>query len=105
MNKSITDFIEDHVNDEPLTPKAVGSMIRKYIYMNYTPSKQDRLDQYEQFLFMLANSINKGDSQVTQKLLTNIRNWELAKTQPNIEADEAEQTALENETFYNLCKI
>lgn len=104
MNKSIKDFIDEQIDGEPLTTDTIAWAIKKYIYMNYIPSKQDKLDLYESLLHTIAEDVNNG-SQHIKKLITNIRNWSYARTAPNMETDLADQTALENETFYNLTKL
>lgn len=102
MNKSIGDFIEQYVEGEPLTPRTVAWAIRKYIYMNYGPSKQEELERYKQLLHKLASLHEQGDQATITTMLRNIYMWSMARKNPPPEADEAEIECRKNETFYSL---
>ena len=103
MNISISDFIDEYIEGEPLTTDTIRYAIKKYIYLNYTPTKQEKLDMYEALLWDIAAGVEHNTDDVS-KLLTNIRNWAYSRTQHDLD-DEAEQQALDNETFYNLRKL
>jgi hypothetical protein len=107
MNKSIADFVEQYVQGEELTPRTVQWAIRKYIYMNYSPSKQEQLERYQLLLHRLAALHESGDTEGLESLLRNIYMWSIARKSPeHIEDEELRDDAaiqgLQNETFYNL---
>ncbi len=102
--KPLQDFIEDYVQGEPLTTDTVKWAIRKYIYMNYEPTLVDKVRMYETLLFTIAELLDGKQPQEVQKLLTNIRNWAMAREGTKEEADAYEVLSIENETFYNLLK-
>lgn len=103
MNKSITDFIEDYIDGEPLTTDTIAYAIKKYLYINFTPTKQQRLEMYEAFLWALANSVTFKENEHTDSLIKNVCSWAAAKV--NNSKSSEDQTSLENETFYNLTKV
>lgn len=102
--KPLQDFIDDYIAGEPLTVDTIKWAIRKYIYMNYEPTKQDKLEMYETLLYQLADLLNGKQPGEVQKLLTNVRNWAYCRNNTPEEQDEYEQLAIQNETFYNLLK-
>ena len=105
-DKPLQDFIEDYVEAEPLTPEFVKWATKKYFYMNYEPSNEDKLRMYEGLLFDIAKLKNTDRRKELQKLLLNISKWATTRLKENlsINLDQYEQRALENETFYNLRK-
>lgn len=98
--KSLDAFIEDYIKDEPITPELIKFAIRKYININYTPTKQDKLEKYEDFLYLLAAAVKKNDRETVTVLLDAALKWGEVRAKP-VE-DIYEQQALENETFYKL---
>jgi hypothetical protein len=100
----LEDFIEDYIQGEPLTIDTVKWAIRKYIYMNYTPTLKDKLQLYEFLLFEIARLLEGNQPSEIQKLLTNIKSWAYARQNSVEEQNEFEKLAIENETFYNLIK-
>jgi hypothetical protein len=104
QNISIRDFVDTYMKDEPLTYDAVTNAIKKYIYMNYEPTKQDKLVMYEKVFHTMAELLDGRQPEQVQKLLTNIRNWAKAREGSPEEEDAFESLALQNETFYNLLK-
>lgn len=104
MNISIADFIDEYIEGEPLTNDTIAYAIKKYMYINCEPTKQEKLDMYETLLWDIAGSI-EHNSDNTSKLLTNIRNWAYARVEDGEGLSENETKAVKNETFYNLCKL
>jgi hypothetical protein len=102
MNKSIGDFVEQYVDGEPLTSRTVAWAIRKYIYMNYGPSKQEELERYKQLLHKLAYLYEKGDEETIHTILKNIYFWSMARKNPPPDTDDGEIECRKNETFYSL---
>lgn len=102
--KPLEDFVEDYIEGEPLTIDTVKWAIRKYIYMNYEPSTQDKIRVYEGLLFEIGRLLQGNQPQEVQTLLANIRSWAHARRNSPEEQDEFEKLAIENETFYNLLK-
>lgn len=104
MNMSIAEFIDKYINDEPLTNETISYAIKKYLYINYEPTKQEKYDTYRSLLWDIAQAAEANDTETISKLITNIRNWAYARTSiKDIEPNEL--TALKNETFYNLRKL
>lgn len=104
MNKSITDFVEDYIDGEPLTTKTVEYAIKKYLYINFAPSKQERLEMYEAYLWALASAMEFGDGKNLDRLINNVKNWAKANSSVS-KLSEEEQASLKNETFYTLCNL
>lgn len=100
----LQDFMDAYVQGEPLTLDTVKWAIRKYIYMNYHPTANDKVRVYEALLYNIADLLNGKQPDEVQKLLTNIRNWALAREGSKDEEDAYEAIAIQNETFYNLLK-
>lgn len=100
----LQDFIEEYVEGEPLTVDTVKWAIRKFIYINYEPTLKDKVHMYEALLFNIADLLDGKQPEEVQKLLTNIRNWAMARSGSEEEEKAYEQLSIENETFYNLLK-
>lgn len=104
MNISIAKFIDEYINGEPLTTDTISYAIKKYLYINYKPTKQEKYDTYRSLLWDIAKAAKANDTETISKLITNIKNWAYARSliegiEPN------EYIALKNETFYNLRKL
>lgn len=98
----IQDFIEKYMEGEPLTTDSIAYAIKKFVYCNYSPTKQQKLEGYENILWELAKTVKENNVDKQQQLLKNIHNWALARAMP--QEDEDEKLCIENETFYNLSK-
>lgn len=101
---NIQDFIEDYVEGEPLTPNVVAWAIKKYININYEPTKKEQLEMYEKLLHLLAANNDDEHPVNIKKLLLNITNWSKARLTA-LPLNPHERHCCENETFYNLCKL
>lgn len=100
----IQDFIEEYIEGEPLTKDTIAYAIKKFVYINYAPTKQEELQQYKELLWRIAINIKHNNPHKVDSLLKNITAWAEARANTHNLTGE-KLTALKNETFYNLIKI
>lgn len=104
MSIPISHFIDNYINGEPLTTDLIAWAIKKYVYMNYTPSKTEEYETYQKLLHDIALYEKLGDSDKLAQAIKNIADWSTARTAEFNEPAE-ETVARQNETFYKLRKV
>lgn len=100
---NLTDFIETYITEEPITPETIKWAIRKFIYLNYEPTKAEKLAKYEEFINLLGQAVANNNKEMIQTLLKRSESFYIVQNEA-VFKDESDERCLRNEAFYNLLK-